>query len=167
MAIVGAGWSDLGFADAGSSYVLFGKATFTSSRNGANGFVLRGIDQSDYSVISVSGAGDVNGDGFADIIIGAPYADANGADSGESYVVFGNSSFAAELSLATLNGDNGFMLKGIGENDWSGYSVGGGGDFNGDGFDDFVIGAYSGDPFGMTNAGETYVVFGDSRCKPG
>jgi hypothetical protein len=168
--VVGAFWSDLGGVNSGSSYVIFGKAIFASSKmsmstlNGANGFVLRGIDAHDGSGYCVSDAGDVNGDGFADIIISAPYADPNAAESGESYVVFGNSSFSAVLPLATLNGDNGFMLKGI---DQSGFSVDGGGDFNGDGFDDVVIGAFSGDPFGMVEAGETYVVYGDSRCKPG
>ena len=50
---------------------------------------LEGIDGSDFSGISVSGAGDVNGDGFDDLIVGAYRADPNGDYSaGESYVVF-------------------------------------------------------------------------------
>ncbi len=56
---------------------------------GTGGFVINGIDIDDQSGYSVSGAGDVNGDGLADLIVGAPLADAAGnIDAGESYVVF-------------------------------------------------------------------------------
>ena len=61
-----------------------------SSLDGNDGFVLNGIDFYDNSGSSVSSAGDVNGDGVADLIIGAVSADPNGNDAaGESYVVFG------------------------------------------------------------------------------
>ena len=60
-----------------------------SSLDGSNGFVLNGIDGGDESGLSVSGAGDIDGDGVDDLIIGAKYADPNGGQSGESYVVFG------------------------------------------------------------------------------
>ena len=64
--------------------------------DGTNGFRLIGIDADDASGCSVSSAGDVNGDGFADLIVGAPSADsAGGGDyEGESYVVFGKASWA-------------------------------------------------------------------------
>ncbi|MGJ5630252.1 cadherin-like domain-containing protein [Nostoc sp. CALU 1950] len=82
--------------NAGSSYVVFGSnsgfdAQFNlSSLDGSNGFVINGIARSDNSGYSVSSAGDVNGDGFDDLIIGAPNADLNGQlDAGSSYVVFG------------------------------------------------------------------------------
>ena len=54
--------------------------------DGTNGFRLDGIDAGDLSGFSVASAGDVNGDGFDDLIVGAPGAD---LDAGESYVVFG------------------------------------------------------------------------------
>jgi hypothetical protein len=69
-----------GKPNAGETYVVFGQATGwtasldLSSLNGSNGFRLDGIDVADESGFSVSGAGDVNGDGFDDVIIGA-YAD--------------------------------------------------------------------------------------------
>ena len=68
----------------------FGAALDLSTLDGSNGFRIDGIDISDFSGRSVSSAGDVNGDGFDDIMIGASGADPGGDTSaGESYVVFG------------------------------------------------------------------------------
>jgi len=62
-----------------------------STLDGEEGFVINGIDSADYSGGSVSSAGDVNGDGFDDLVIGAFKADqAGGSDAGESYVIFGS-----------------------------------------------------------------------------
>jgi hypothetical protein len=130
-----------------------------SSLDGANGFVLNGIDAGDGSGRSVSSAGDVNGDGVDDLIIGAPFAEYY---TGESYVVFGGPGVGAggSLDLSTLNGTNGFVINGIDAGDRSGRSVSSAGDVNGDGVDDVIIGAYGADPNGQYNAGESYVVFG-------
>ena len=133
-----------------------------SSLDGTNGFVIKGINEGDYSGNSVSSAGDVNGDGIDDVIIGAYNADPNGTSgAGESYVVFGSKNgFAESIDLAALDGTNGFVIKGIGESDYSGTSVSSAGDVNGDGIDDVIIGADYADPNGTSNAGESYVVFG-------
>ena len=73
---------------------------------------LSGVADNDYSGASVSTAGDVNGDGFDDLIIGAS-APIPTAPTGASYVVFGKASgFAANLNLSTLNGGNGFKISG-------------------------------------------------------
>src|SRR5436190_2110333 len=130
-----------------------------SSLNGLNGFKLSGVAPDDFSGGSVSDAGDVNGDGFGDLIIGATESDPNGTSSGASYVVFGRASgSAANLELSSLNGSNGFRLIGVAAGDVSGRSVSGAGDVNGDGFADLIIGANEADPNGE-RSGASYVVF--------
>ncbi|MFO1349409.1 MAG: integrin alpha [Gammaproteobacteria bacterium] len=66
-----------------------------SALNGRNGFKLSGVAAGDGSSISVSGLGDVNGDGLDDLLIGALNADPNGSASGASYVVFGSNTLSA------------------------------------------------------------------------
>ena len=131
-----------------------------SSLDGSNGFKLSGVAAGDYSGCSVASAGDVNGDGFADLIVGAYGADPHGSDSGASYVVFGKAAgFAANLDLSSLDGSNGFKLSGVAAGDRSGCSVASAGDVNGDGFADLIVGATGADPHG-SDSGASYVVFG-------
>src|SRR5262245_58802383 len=161
-------------ANAGDSYVVFGKASgfaaeidLAAVAAGTGGFIIHGQDASDDSGKSVSSAGDINGDGFDDLLIGAFHADgpANTRHyAGDSYVIFGHAgAFAAEIDLAAVAaGNGGFVIHGEDASDQSGHSVSSAGDINGDGFDDLVIGAYGADgPANTRNlAGDSYVVFG-------
>ncbi|MCZ8280019.1 MAG: integrin alpha, partial [Acetobacteraceae bacterium] len=159
---------------AGDSYVVFGKATgwgaaivLTTIAAGTGGFVIHGQDGGDFSGRSVASAGDINGDGFADLIIGANGGDAAGnakGDAGDSYVVFGKASgWGAAIDLTTIAaGTGGFVIHGQDAGDNSGWSVASAGDINGDGFADLIIGAYGGDAARNEKglAGDSYVVFG-------
>ncbi|MCX7298916.1 MAG: integrin alpha, partial [Rhodobacterales bacterium] len=139
----------------------FGSVFELSSLNGTNGFQISGAAAYDGCGISVSAAGDVNGDGFDDIIIGAYGADPNGNyNSGASYVVFGKAGgFDANLNLSTLDGTNGFRISGEAGADYSGFSVSAAGDVNGDGVDDIIVGARGADPNGSAS-GASYIIFG-------
>ncbi|MEM7313133.1 MAG: integrin alpha, partial [Planctomycetota bacterium] len=141
-----------------------------SSLNGSSGFVINGIDSNDNSGRTISNAGDVNGDGFDDVMIGAATAGPNGnSNAGETYVVFGGTAVGSGgiINLSSLNGNNGFVLNGIDPNDYSGASLGYAGDLNNDGLDDIAIGAIWADPNGNSAAGESYIVYGATSIGSG
>ena len=168
--IIGAQYADSNGSNSGSSYIVFGSSTggFSAiddlgSLDGAHGFRLDGAMADDSAGFSVSEAGDVNGDGIDDVVVGARYADPNGLSSGSSYVVFGSDQgFAANIDLSSLSGIDGFRLDGAAADDRSGHSVSAAGDVNGDGIGDVIIGAYRADPSG-SDSGSSYVVFGSDQ----
>ena len=153
---------------AGKSYVIFGKIDSTTINlsaiaSGTGGFVINGENANDQSSVSLSNAGDVNGDGLDDLIVGAFRADVSGkSDAGKSYVIFGKKdSTAIDLSaIASGSGIGGFVINGENVNDISGISVSSAGDINGDGLDDLIVGAYQANPNGKSDAGKSYVIFG-------
>ncbi|MEL6929085.1 MAG: hypothetical protein AAFO95_10650, partial [Cyanobacteria bacterium J06600_6] len=168
----------------GETYVIFGRQNGFNSEvdltnlNGSNGFTLRGIDPGDLLGTAVTSVGDINGDGINDLAISAVDAgrettNNNGFTTsdlrGEVYVLFGNNNgFNSRFDLSNLNGSNGFILEGKDANDSLGGSLSNGGDINGDGIDDLVIGAVNAgnvldSPFAdgySDQRGEVYVVFG-------
>lgn len=168
----------------GQAYVIFGKDTSVSGNfpavfelstlsggGGATGFVLNGLGADDELGQSVGAAGDVNGDGVDDVIVGDPDADNNGTQAGQAYVVFGRDTGSVgnfpgqfELSsLATGGGADGFVLNGIfnsGKSDGAGKQVGSAGDFNGDGVDDLFVSDRWVTASGSPNRGEVYIVYG-------
>ena len=107
--------------------------------DGSSGFVATGIDAGDQSGYSAKSAGDINGDGMEDLVIGAPSA-------GEVYIVYGSSDgLSATVNLEELNGTNGLRLVGNSA-EQAGFSVSSAGDMNNDGFDALIIGAPASDP---------------------
>ena len=112
-----------------------------------------GVTAGDAAGRVVSAAGDVDGDGADDFLVGAPNNDTNGSSSGAAYLVAGNESGTSSLLSADA------ILYGSGASDQVGYGLAGVGDQNGDGYDDFAVSAY-GDSVSSSNDGAVYVVLG-------
>ena len=192
-----------------------------SSTNADADYYISGERIDSQAGYSICNAGDVNGDGIDDFLIGAPFDPENGVESGNAYLFFGSrkgwkdniddadvkfysgndfNRFGWKVcSAGDVNGDrlNDFLISGfnasgindlrgatflyLGRNRWnkemfyddadasfigeqpydrSGFSLAGGGDINSDGFDDFIIGAYSANRKGLFFTGCAYIFFG-------
>ena len=156
--LIGAPYNTDGSWNAGQTYLIFGKVYgwALDTNLSASDASFQGEDGSDYSGDSVSGAGDVNGDGYDDILIGVQNNDDGGNWAGQTYLIFGRTSSWA-MDTALTDSDASF----IGEQaeDGSGNSVSGAGDVNGDGYDDILIGACRYSDNGLW-AGQTYLILG-------
>ena len=167
--IIGAPDSDpTGGSNAGETYVYFGSSSLQSvNLNGITQGVLRiyGDDADDLSGRSLS-TGDLDNDGLADIVIGAPGADpASGNGAGETYVIWGTSALKTTSSLNLNSSYNGVLvIAGKTASSSSGTSAATG-DVNGDGYDDLVIGAFTESPDGRTAAGSSYIVYGSGTIR--
>jgi len=148
----------------GRVYVVFGKTDGTavdtdSLDNGeGGGFAIHGAIHDDYSGTSVAGAGDVNGDGLADVIVGSPGLDLDGG----AHVVFGRTSAKVVELSDVADGVGGFLIRG-GDGAGPGTVVAGAGDINADGLGDVMLAtAYGLHPaeyvvYGQTGTGTLYV----------
>jgi hypothetical protein len=149
---------------AGRAYVVFGPLRSPQVDLGnlaGHGFEIVGAEGDDHAGYSVAAAGDVNHDGYADVLVGAPGASPSERDAaGAAYVVFGKDS-SALVQLADP-GPRGFRIAGAQENDYAGFSVAAAGDVNRDGLADVVVGA----PALGRHQGYAAVVFGRSGHAP-
>ena len=157
--IIGAFGADTDTADApGESYLVLGGPALPAMIDLQNSDLrIQGIDALDNSGLDVSGAGDVNGDGYHDIIIGARNADPEGIlSAGEGYLILGRASLPAVLNLQSAD----LILQGVHPTGLAGAALGRAGDVNGDGYDDLLVGAFQADPNGVQDAGETVLFLG-------
>ncbi|MBM1228848.1 FG-GAP repeat protein, partial [Ponticoccus sp. SC6-38] len=162
--IVGAHRGVTADLDAGEVYVVYGQAGTRGTLDLAafseeDGFLIVGDERKDYLGLSVAAAGDVNGDGFDDIIAGAFRGDDGGENAGEAYVIYGMAGPRGTVDLTGLAPEDGFIIQGDQAGDLAGLSVAAAGDINGDGIDDVIVGARYGDD-GAIDAGEAYVIYG-------
>jgi hypothetical protein len=130
------------------SYIFFGGSVMDSVED----IVLTGGSGGDRFGISVSGAGDFNGDGYDDVLVGANYNNVSGTNSGRVYLYYGGASMDNVADM---------LMNGEVDYDYFGYSVSGAGDVNGDGFDDFIVGAHLNDE-AYSSGGKAYLYLGGS-----
>lgn len=160
------GARDISSSNAGKAYLILGRTAADWGQNMglANADAsFHGVNAGDYLGNALSGAGDVNRDGYDDFLIGAHQLDAGEAltDSGRAYLVLGRpSSWQMDTDLG--NADTAtdiFAFDGEVEGDEAGTSLAGGGDVNGDGFADYLVGAPYNDENG-DQAGKAYLMLG-------
>lgn len=158
--------------NSGEVYCINGRVFFPSTIDLATDadVTIYGAEAGDqrFNPVNYFSSADVNGDGLADLIIGAPFADGEmneKVDSGETYIIFGTGSLPRSIDLST---DADVVLYGIDEYDQSGFSIAVG-DINDDNMDDIIISAVSADgvfdvrPCG----GEAYVIYGREQFNSG
>jgi hypothetical protein len=146
--VIGAWQTNLGGPEGdvtGRAYVVFGKndaqpVSLADVTDGWGGFAITGAATGDFAGADVDAGGDVDGDGLADVIVGAPYSDPNGVESGRAYVVFGKANTAPVALSDVEAGVGGFAIEGELALDFAGHAVANAGDFDGDGLDDIVVG---------------------------
>jgi hypothetical protein len=149
----------------GRCYLVYGGAALPAvislASLGSDGVTINGIGFSDVAGSSVAGPGDVNNDGFDDMVIGAPGAGHAGLGfAGEVYIVYGSDTLPSLLELSSLALSGGVTINGASSSDQSGLMVAAAGDVNNDGFMDVLLGAPLADPFGKNLAGEASIVYG-------
>jgi hypothetical protein len=146
-------------ASIGAAYVVYGGSNITKSVNVtatsfslANGFKITGVDS--YMGMDVSSAGDINGDGLADLIVGSQGYNLATDTEGAAFIVYGTTNnTGVDLSNGTIAAANGFRVTGQ-DYVYFASSISSAGDVNGDGLADLVIGGFD------TNI---YVVYGKAK----
>ncbi len=161
--LIGAARNDHGGTDAGIGYLILGRAEADWGRQ----YPLANADASfvgevhhDQAGRRLSGAGDVNNDGYADFIIGAPHNSRGGFAARSAYVIFGRPEADWGLQFPLREAD--IIYVGKPDIGVAGYDSGWLGDFNGDGIDDYFIAAYGGRNDAQT-PGEVYLILGGTK----
>lgn len=164
---VGASQDDDGGSNKGAVYILFSNegprqrhlagSVLDAHRIAHNEGGFGTLSSNDQFGQSAIGIGDINGDGIADMAIGAPGDDDGGEDRGAAYVLFLNAnhtvSATQKISLSSGN-----FTGSLGENTNFGYTITPLGDLDKDGVPDIALGC-NGDDDGNTNAGAVWILF--------
>ncbi|AUM11349.1 Ig-like domain-containing protein [Ketobacter alkanivorans] len=176
--VIGVAYSDISAGDAGAAYVIFGAAGATRSDIQVNslaatdGFLIYGTDAADFLGMTVDLTGDLNGDGYDEIVVVASHDDTSVADGGTIYVIWGEAGATrSDIDLSAMGPSDGFRILSHEVGDAVGNTsfidpqnaqfLDADGDFNGDGIDDLIIGHSASDQ-GGGDSGLVYVIFGQT-----
>ena len=152
--IVGAYADDNNETGSGSAFIFFGGITGTKGADADADVILNGQGGTDNFGVSVASAGDFNGDGKGDVIVGADQDDNNGDGSGSAFIFFGGIT-----GTKRADADADVILDGQDAGDEFGISVASAGDFNGDGTSDVIVGAQRDDNNSASRSGSAFVFF--------
>jgi|GEM_PF-1136573 len=148
--IIGSPYYDITYTENGKAWIYHGSSTGVSASPSRE---LEGDQNSCYLGYSVATAGDINGDGYSDIVVGAPYYDNGSTNEGRIYVHLGSSTGVSATVHSTKEGNL--------VNAYFGLSISTAGDINGDGYADIIIGAY-GYNWSYTSEGRSFIYLGSS-----
>ena len=163
--LVGAWNNSTGGSYRGRSYLLLSSSALDIPPPATLGLaaadlIFEGEADDDWSGYAVAGAGDVDGDGLGDLLVGASRNDTGGADAGKAYLFLGASlsglAYNSVVSLASAD----VAFVGEDPGDFAGWSLGPAGDVDADGLGDFLVGAYNADA--SSNRGKVYLILGSS-----
>lgn len=152
--LVGAPTDDIDAVNSGTAYLVLGNITGTLDLSGADARLI-GVGSGTEAGFTVGAAGDVDGDGYDDILVGSPYVNSTGTDAGAAYLLLGP--VTGDTDLATAD----YVFQGDAADDQAGVLARGIGDWDGDGLDDLIVGALEEDT-GASNAGMTYLITASS-----
>lgn len=151
--VIGTPYADVdGMVDAGAAYVIHGPWTGVRGAHQADA-AFTGTDTDDQAGFSVSAAGDVDADGYGDLIIGVLHDDRGADDAGAAAVFYGPASGTRSVADADLS------FLGLASGDRAGGAVASAGDVNGDGRSDLLIGAHGHDAR-ADDAGAAWLMLG-------
>ncbi|MBN1336109.1 MAG: FG-GAP repeat protein, partial [Deltaproteobacteria bacterium] len=158
--VVGAYGNDTTASSAGAAYVFYGDPSYAGSYTCTLGAVLTGAAASDYAGYSVAGAGDVNADGYDDLIVGAYGVDTGGTTAGAVYLFYGGSTrLSGTASVTTADA----AFDGEASSSYLGYGLNPAGDVDADGYDDMILSAY----YTSSGTGTVFLVYGDATSLSG
>ena len=159
--LIGSPNSDEGAMNAGKAYLIFGASLSAENLDLSEAdFTFIGEDIEDFAGLAVASAGDVDGDGFDDILISSRVNDDGGNDTGKTYLILASSldSTNPVINLAAAD----YKFVGVTPYDVSGWSIASAGDVDGDGLDDIMISAKRARDWIENDVGKVYLILGAS-----